>query len=295
MEFKIEDQVRDENRKFDLDLHNQISSDSLNLAIAEVSAKQKSKTLSTPIRLKHIQGRFGNFYAKKREVLAEKCNIEEGAKIVANELGIAALRSRNWWRLSIEAGVFLDNEFTRQFMTEDGWWKDFQSKANAFYDHVHSNEIIKRLRLSFAECNSDAELTDLVFNIYSINALADIDERAGSMSQQELLDEIFEFFDMEALAQFSDGWNKADEVVREDISRERSRSALMRMERDPISRAKQVAKMAIKGEWEKIPDTKKTYGWKSEFARKMGEDHPIIKDVAGIRKWVDGWEKLLVS
>ncbi len=295
MGHKIEDQVKGEIERLDFDLCNRISSDSLTLAIAEVYAKQKSQTLKTPEKLKYIKGRFGDVYIQRRVDLLAKCNIEEGSRKVANEYEIAALRSRNWWKLSIEAGVLLDNDYTRQFTTEEYWWRDYKSKAYAFYDHVHSNEIAKRLRLSFAECNTDAELTDLVFNIYSINALADIDERAGSMSKHELLDEIFEFFDMEALAQFSDGWNKSSEMIKQDISAERARHALMRLEKDPISKAKQSAKMAIKGEWEKIPKGKKTYGWKSEFARNMGAKHPIIKDVSGIRNWVDEWEKLLVS
>lgn len=295
MEHKIEDQVREENRKSDYELSERISSDSLSLAISEVYSRQKSNILKTPKKLKNIRGRFGDLYTKRRDALAAKCNLQEGSRKIANEYEIVALYSRNWWRAAIEHGIFPDNEYTRQFTKEDSWWKDSGSKAYAFYDHMQDKERIERLRPSFAECENDAELIALVFDIYFINLLADIDMRAPSMSQQEMLDEIFELFDVESFAQFSIGWNQSDELIREDISRERKTSALMRLEKDPTSRAKQAAKMAIKSEWEKIPKLKKTYGWKANFAKKMGAEHHIIQDVKTITGWVAEWEKLLTS
>lgn len=295
MEHKIEDQVRGQTRKSDSELSDRISSDSLNLAISEVYSRQKSNILKTPKKLKNIRGRFGDLYTKRRDALAAKCNLQEGSRIVANENEIAALYSINWCKAAIERGILLNNKHTRQLTEEGTWWKGSGSKAYAFYDHMQTKESVKRLRLSFAECENDAELIALVFDIYFINLLADIDMRAPSMSQQEILEEIFEIFDVESFSQFTIGWNQSDEMVREDISLERKASGLMRLEKDPTSRAKQAAKMAIKREWEKIPKLKKTYGWKANFAKKMGSEYHIIQDVKTITGWVAEWEKLLTS
>lgn len=288
----MEEITEDQALKFNEDLRDKISSDSMSLAVSEVLAKRYPKKLNTPNKLRHIYGRFGEYYVNKRNALKEKYNLSTFSRIVASEYEIVSLRERNWWKLSIESGMIIDSENNRQFVTEEHWWRGYLSKSHAFYEHINTNIITKRLRDLFPDCNNDNEVIDLVIDIHSINLLADIDSRAASLLPGELLEEMFEFFDIEALAQFSVGWNSSESNIKQMLSGARARGALMRLEKDPISKAKNTAKGNIKGLWRSIPETKKTYGWKAEFARLMQNKYPIIEDVKTITGWVTEWEKL---
>jgi len=74
-----------------------------------------------------------------------------------------------------------------------------------------------------------------------------------------------------------------------------SRAGKTRLEKNPTAKTKNNAKLAIKIDWEKIPKSKKTYGWKVQFANRMQAKFPHIEDVETIKKWVRSWEQTLPS
>lgn len=104
---------------------------------------------------------------------------------------------------------------------------------------------------------------------------------------------------VEIVNEYMDDWyphkETLDRLGKNAISKMARENALKRFEKDPISKAKNDAKEAIKVEWSTIPKSKKTHGWKAQFANRMQTKFPVIEDVGTIKDWVREWEKTLPS
>jgi len=144
-------------------------------------------------------------------------------------------------------------------------------------------------------CKGDDGITEIILEAHTLLTMIEADSLAKSLTKVDLLDYMFEITVANSHVVLESSWLGSERCFKEDESHKRRNNAKQRLKKNPLAKQKNDAKIAIQQEWEKIPASRKKYGWKEEFNRNMKAKYPVITGQRTITEWLDDWEKLLIS